>query len=42
MRTLPIFGAVLAIYFLMAQGIALATDALDHRCSRWRTPRAAP
>jgi polar amino acid transport system permease protein len=37
MRTFEIFGAVLVIYFAMAQLIALATDALDRRCGRWRS-----
>lgn len=36
MRTFPIFSAVLVIYFLMAQCIALATDFADRRVGRWR------
>ena len=36
MRTTEIFGVVLVLYFLMAQVIALATDAADRRTGRWR------
>jgi len=42
MRTVPIFGAVLVIYFLLAQVIALTTDHLERRCSRWRGREAGP
>ena len=41
MRTFPIFGMVLVIYFLMAQCIALATNHADRRLGRWRRPGAA-
>ena len=41
MRTLPIFGAVLVIYFVMAQCIALATMYADRRFGRWRFQRIA-
>ena len=40
MKTFPIFGAVLVIYFLMAQVIALATSWTDRRVGRWRRPGA--
>ncbi len=40
MRTVPIFGAVLVIYFVMAQCIALATTLADRRFGRWRHVRA--
>jgi polar amino acid transport system permease protein len=36
MQTFQIFGVVLVIYFIMAQVIAHATNALDRRCGRWR------
>lgn len=36
MRTFPIFGAVLVIYFLMAQCIALVTAQADRHFGRWR------
>ena len=36
MRTFTIFGAVLAIYFAMAQCIAWATSLADTRFGRWR------
>jgi polar amino acid transport system permease protein len=42
MRTFPIFGTVLVIYFLMAQCIALATNRADRHFGRWRRPGAAP
>jgi polar amino acid transport system permease protein len=38
MRTFPIFGAVLVIYFLMAQCIAFVTHVADRRFGRWRRP----
>jgi polar amino acid transport system permease protein len=41
MRTLQIFGAVLTMYFAMAQLIAVGTDALDLRIGRWRFAGAA-
>jgi polar amino acid transport system permease protein len=41
MRTVPIFGAVLAIYFAMAQCIALATNYADRHFGRWRFARIA-
>lgn len=41
MRTFPIFGAVLLIYFLMAQCIALTTSYVDRHFGRWRHPGAA-
>jgi polar amino acid transport system permease protein len=41
MRTLPIFGAVLIIYFVMAQCIALATNVIDRHFGRWRMPASA-
>jgi polar amino acid transport system permease protein len=41
MRTLPIFGTVLVIYFVMAQCIALATNLADLHFGRWRRLRAA-
>ena len=40
MRTFPIFGAVLMIYFLMAQCIALTTAYADRHFDRWRHPGA--
>lgn len=40
MRTVPIFGAVLVIYFVMAQCIALATSLADRHFGRWRHIRA--
>lgn len=40
MRTMPIFGAVLVIYFVMAQAIALMTDSFDRWCGRWRAAGA--
>lgn len=40
MRTVPIFGAVLVIYFVMAQCVALATTLADRHCGRWRHARA--
>lgn len=40
MRTMPIFGAVLVIYFVMAQAIALMTDVFDRWCGRWRAAGA--
>jgi polar amino acid transport system permease protein len=36
MRTFTIFGAVLAIYFVMAQCIAWVTTRADRRFGRWR------
>lgn len=36
MRTVPIFGAVLIIYFVMAQCIAFATAQADRHFGRWR------
>jgi polar amino acid transport system permease protein len=36
MRTVPIFGAVLIIYFVMAQCIAFATEHADRHFGRWR------
>lgn len=36
MRTFPIFGTVLVVYFLMAQCIALATSLADRHFGRWR------
>jgi polar amino acid transport system permease protein len=42
MRTLPIFGTVLVIYFVMAQCIALATHVADAHFGRWRRHEAAP
>lgn len=41
MRTLPIFGTVLVIYFVMAQCIAFVTNVADRRFGRWRTTRAS-
>jgi len=41
MRTVPIFGAVLAIYFVLAQCIALATTLADRHFARWRFTEAA-
>lgn len=38
MRTFPIFGMVLVIYFLMAQCVALATNYADRHFGRWRRP----
>jgi len=42
MRTLPIFGTVLVVYFLMAQCIALVTTQADRHFGRWRFVRGAP
>jgi len=36
MRTFPIFGTVLLVYFLMAQVIAFVTAQLDRHFGRWR------
>jgi polar amino acid transport system permease protein len=36
MRTFPIFGTVLIVYFLMAQVIALLTAQIDRHFGRWR------
>lgn len=41
MKTLPIFGMVLAMYFVMAQAIALATSFTDQRVGQWRRRGAA-
>ena len=41
MKTLPIFGMVLAMYFVMAQVIALATSFADRRFGQWRVRSAA-
>jgi polar amino acid transport system permease protein len=41
MRTFPIFGTVLVIYFVMAQCIAFATNGADRHFARWRRPGAA-
>lgn len=39
LRTAEIFGAVLLIYFGMAQAIAFATNIADRRVGRWRRVR---
>lgn len=41
MRTVPIFGAVLVIYFVMAQCIAFVTTQADRHFGRWRFVRTA-
>jgi polar amino acid transport system permease protein len=41
MRTFPIFGTVLLVYFAMAQVIAFATTQVDRHFGRWRV-RADP
>ena len=41
LKTLPIFGTVLAMYFVMAQAIALATALADRRFGQWRLRGAA-
>ena len=41
MKTLPIFGTVLLIYFVMAQCIALVTALADRHFGRWRFVRNA-
>ena len=38
MRTFPIFGTVLLIYFVMAQCIAFITTQADRRFGTWRVP----
>lgn len=42
MRTVPIFGAVLLIYFAMAQCIAVATSYADRHFGQWRRAGARP
>jgi hypothetical protein len=36
MRTTEIFGAVLVLYFLMVQLVAIGTNALEWRAGHWR------
>jgi polar amino acid transport system permease protein len=38
LQTAEIFGLVLAIYFVLASGIAAATERLDAHARRWRLP----
>ena len=38
MRTFPIFGTVLLVYFAMAQCIAFATSQADRHFGSWRFP----
>jgi polar amino acid transport system permease protein len=39
LRTTEIFGAVLVLYFLMAQLITITTNALERRAGAWRHDR---